>query len=77
MLLSLAQGQQQNFAVFLVSLREGNTAEYKPCDTFTGVSGEEMVQIDCDGEMVGFGLGWVCEAGFLFRSAGPVCLHKR
>ena len=77
MLLSLAQGQQQNFAVFLVSLREGNTAEYKPCDTFTGVSGEEEVEIDCDGEMVGFGLGWFCEAAFLFRTAGPVCLHKR
>ena len=56
-LVSLAQGQQQNFAVFLVNLREGNTAEYKPCDTFTGVSGEEMVEIDCDGEMLGFGFG--------------------
>ena len=49
-LVSLAQGQQQNFAVFLVNLREGNTAEYKPCDTFTGVSGEEMVEIECEGE---------------------------
>ena len=58
-LVSLAQGQQQNFAVFLVSLREGNTAEYKPCDAFTGVSGEEMVEIECDGERVGFGVSLV------------------
>ena len=51
MLVSLAQGQEQNFAVFLVTVREGNTAEYKPCDTFTGVTGEEMVELDCNGEM--------------------------
>ena len=69
-LVSLAQGQQQNFAVFLVNLREGNTAEYKPCDTYSGVSGEEMVEIDCDGERVGFGVGWVCETGFLSGQQG-------
>ena len=74
MLVSLAQGQEQNFAVFLVTVREGNTAEYKPCDTFTGVTGEEMVELDCNGEM-GDVIMKRLLLWFMFRPAGTVCLH--
>ena len=73
-LVSLAQGQEQNFAVFLVTVREGNTAEYKPCDTFTGVTGEEMVELDCNGEM-GDVIMKRLLLWFMFRPAGTVCLH--
>ena len=73
-LVSLAQGQEQNFAVFLITVREGNTAEYKPCDTFTGVTGEEMVELDCNGEM-GDVIMKRLLLWFMFRPAGTVCLH--
>ena len=31
-------------------MREDNTAEYKPCDSFDGFSQEEVVKISCHGK---------------------------
>ena len=50
-LVSLAQGQLHTFTVFLVTVKEGNTAEYKPCHTFSGVTGDQPVEISCQGEI--------------------------
>ena len=52
MVVSLARGKLHTFTVFLVTVREGNTAEYKPCDTYTGVTGDKVVEINCHGEIV-------------------------
>ena len=52
-MVSLARGKLHTFTVFLVTVREGNTAEYKPCDTYTGVTGDKVVEINCHGE-IGF-----------------------
>ena len=41
--------------VYLVSLSErkkknGEYQEYRPCDVFKGISGDQMVEVDCRGQ---------------------------
>ena len=50
-LVSLAQGKHHTFTVFLVTVREGNTAEYKPCASYTGLT-DQVVEVSCAGEEI-------------------------
>ena len=45
---TMSPGAYQKFAIFVVEILDGNTAEYKPCNKFEGRFHEQLVQFECN-----------------------------
>ena len=43
---TMSPGAYQKFAIFVVEILDGNTAEYKPCAQFEGRFHEQQVRVD-------------------------------
>ena len=44
----MSPGAYQKFAIFVVEILDGNTAEYKPCAQFEGRFHEQQVRFECN-----------------------------
>lgn len=44
----MSPGANQKFAIFVVEILDGNTAEYKPCAQFEGRFHEQLVKFECN-----------------------------
>ena len=44
----MSPGAYQKFAIFVVEILDGNTAEYKPCAQFEGRFHEQQVKFSCN-----------------------------
>ena len=83
---TMSPGANQKFAIFIVEILDGNTAEYKPCAQFEGRFHEQLVKFECNsgqgqaGQFVYirddrddreyFGL---CEVSVFQKSEAPEC----
>ena len=45
---TMSPGAYQKFAIFVVEILDGNTAEYKPCAQFEGRFHEQLVRFECN-----------------------------
>ena len=45
---TMSPGAYQKFAIFVVEILDGNTAEYKPCAQFEGRFHEQQVKFSCN-----------------------------
>ena len=52
---TMSPGAFQKFAIFVVEIRGGNTAEYKPCATFEGRFTEQLAKFQVS---QGIGIVW-------------------
>ena len=48
MWVTMSPGAYQKFAIFVVEILDGNTAEYKPCAQFEGRFHEQLVRFECN-----------------------------
>ena len=44
----MSPGAFQKFAIFVVEILDGNTAEYKPCAQFEGRFTEQLAKFECN-----------------------------
>ena len=46
--ITMTPGAFQKFAIFIVEILDGNTAEYKPCAKYEGRFHEQLAKFDCN-----------------------------
>ena len=46
--MTMSPGAFQKFAIFVVEILDGNTAEYKPCAQFEGRFTEQLAKFKCN-----------------------------